>query len=81
VRLHVGGRGYLLREKLNRIASALDPAKFCRIHRSTIVNIDRIQAVESLLHGEYLVVLHDGTKLTSGRKYRGDLHALMGKES
>jgi two-component system, LytTR family, response regulator len=81
VRLHVGGRGYLLRENLSRIASALDPAKFCRIHRSTIVNIDRIHAVESLLSGEYLVVLHDGTKLTSGRKYRGDLHILMGKES
>jgi two-component system, LytTR family, response regulator len=81
VRLHVGGRSYLLRENLSRIASALDPTAFCRIHRSTIVNIDRIQAVESLLNGEYLVVLHDGTKLTSGRKYRGDLHVLMGKES
>ena len=81
VRLHVGERGYLLREKLSRLASALDPATFCRIHRSTIVNVDRIQAVESLLGGEYLVVLHDGTKLTSGRTYRGNLHVLMGKES
>jgi two-component system, LytTR family, response regulator len=81
IRLHVGGRAYLLRENLSRIESALDPAKFCRIHRSTIVNIDRIQAVESLFRGEYLVVLHDGTKLTSGRSYRRNLHALMGKES
>lgn len=81
IRLHVGGRAYLLRENLSRIESALDPATFCRIHRSTIVNIDRIQAVESLFRGEYLVVLHDGTKLTSGRSYRRNLHALMGKES
>jgi two-component system LytT family response regulator len=81
VRLHVGGRAHLLRENLSRIESALDPAAFCRIHRSTIVNVDRIQAVESLFGGEYLVVLHDGTKLTSGRSYRRSLHALMGKES
>ena len=81
IRLHVGGRAYLLRANLSRIESALDPAKFCRIHRSTIVNIDRIQAVERLFRGEYLVVLHDGTKLTSGRSYRRNLHHLMGKES
>jgi two-component system LytT family response regulator len=81
IRLHVGGRTHLLRENLSRIESALDPAVFCRIHRSTIVNVDRIQAVESLFGGEYLVVLHDGTRLTSGRSYRGNLHALMGKES
>jgi two-component system, LytTR family, response regulator len=81
IRLHVAGRAYLLRENLSRIESTLDPAKFCRIHRSTIVNIDRIQAVESLFRGEYLVVLHDGTKLTSGRTYRRNVHHLMGKES
>lgn len=81
IRLHAGGRTHLLRENLSRIESALDPAAFCRIHRSTIVNVDRIQAVESLFGGEYLVVLHDGTRLTSGRSYRRNLHALMGKES
>jgi two-component system LytT family response regulator len=81
IRLHVAGRTYLLRENLSRIESALDPATFCRIHRSTIVNVERIQAVESLYRGEYLVVLHDGTNLTSGRSYRRNLHALMGKES
>ena len=81
IRLHVGDRAYLMRENLGRIESALDPTKFCRIHRSTIVNIDRIQAVESLFRGEYLVVLHDGTRLTSGRSYRRNVHALMGKES
>jgi two-component system LytT family response regulator len=81
VRLHVGDRSYLLRENVSRIASALDPTVFCQIHRSTIVNVDRIQAVESLSHAEYIVILHDGTKLTSGRKYRSNLHTLMGKEA
>ena len=80
IRLHVGGRAYLLRENLSHIVSALDPATFCRIHRSTIVNIDRIQAVEALFHGEYVVVLHDGTKLTSGRSYRRNLLGVMGKQ-
>ena len=81
IRLHVGGRAYLMRENLGHLESALDPAAFCRIHRSTIVNVDRIQAVESLLGGEYVVLLHDGTKLTSGRSYRRNLHVLMGKDS
>ena len=80
IRLHVGGKAYLLRENLSRIASALDPERFCRIHRSTIVNIDRIETIESLFHGEYLVALHDGTKLTSGRSYRSGLRAIMGRQ-
>jgi two-component system LytT family response regulator len=81
VRLHIRDQAYLLRENLGRMESALDPAKFCRIHRSTIVNIDRITAVDSLRHGEYVVVLHDGTELASGRNYRGSLLAIMGKAS
>lgn len=79
VRLHVGGTSHLLRENLTHLAAVLDPATFCRIHRSTIVNIDRIQSVESLFHGEYQVVLHDGTRLTSGRTFRRNLHAVMGR--
>lgn len=79
VRLHVGANAYLLRENLTRIGAALDPATFCRIHRSTIVNIDRIESVEPLVHGEYRVQLHDGTKLASGRSYRSNLHTAMGR--
>ena len=80
IRIHARGQAHLLRENLSRIESALDPSKFCRIHRSTIVNIDRIHAVESLARGEYLVTLHDGTKITSGRSYRQNLYHVMGKE-
>ena len=77
IRVYAGGRGHLLRESLTHFEAELDPAMFCRIHRSIIVNIDRIQSVESTFHGEYVVVLHDGTKLTSGRSYRETLHALL----
>ena len=77
IRLYAGGRGHLVRESLTRIEAELDPAMFCRIHRSIIVNIDRIQSVESTFHGEYVVVLHDRTRLTSGRSYRETLHALL----
>jgi two-component system, LytTR family, response regulator len=81
IRLHVGSRTYLMRENLSRIEAALDPATFCRIHRSTLVNIDRIRSVETLFRSEYMVVLHDGTKLNSGRSFRRNLHALLGKQS
>jgi two-component system, LytTR family, response regulator len=77
IRVYARGQGHLLRESLTRIEAELDPAMFCRIHRSTIVNIDRIQSVESTFGGEYVVVLHDRTKLTSGRSYRETLHALL----
>jgi two-component system, LytTR family, response regulator len=77
IRVYTGGRGHLLRESLTHIEAELDPAMFCRIHRSTIVNIDRIQCVESTFRGEYVVVLHDGTKLTSGRSYRETVQTLL----
>jgi two-component system, LytTR family, response regulator len=77
IRVYAGGRGHLLRESLTHIEAELDPAMFRRIHRSTIVNIDRIQSVESTFRGEYVVVLHDRTRLASGRSYRETLHALL----
>lgn len=80
VRVHVGGKSHLLRENITRLAAALDPATFCRIHRSTIVNVDRIQAVESLFHGDSQVVLHDGTTLATGRSYRRNLLGVMNRD-
>lgn len=77
IRVYASGRAHLLRESLTSIEAALDPAMFCRIHRSTIVNIDRIQSVESTFRGEYVVVLRDRTKLTWGRSYRDALDALL----
>jgi two-component system, LytTR family, response regulator len=56
----------------------LDRMTFVRIHRSTIVNVDRIRELEPWFHGEYTVILHDGTRLRSGRAFGARLRALIG---
>jgi two-component system LytT family response regulator len=77
--LHVRKESYLLRETISSLETQLDPQKFPRIHRSQIVNIDRIRELRPWSHGEYHVLLHDGTELTLSRSYRERLHALLGK--
>ena len=77
VKLHVGPRVYLLRETMNRLEEKLDPARFIRIHRSTIVRVDRIRELEPLFQGDYLVILHDGSRLTSSRSYREKLQEAL----
>jgi two-component system LytT family response regulator len=79
LRLHVGRETHLLRETMNALESRLDPAKFLRIHRSTIVNIDRIQEFHPLFHGDYAVLLRDGVQLTLSRGYRQKLPAPFGE--
>src|SRR6476660_3859039 len=73
VRLHVGTTSHLLRETMNAIEGRLDPEKFFRIHRSRIVNMERIQELQPWLNGEYDVVLRTGTRLTLSRGYREKL--------
>ena len=73
VRVHVGTQPHLIRETMNRLESQLDTKQFVRIHRSTIVNVDRIQEIRSTYAGEHLVVLRDGTRLTMSRGYRDGL--------
>jgi len=80
VTLHVGPESHLLRETMNGIESKLDPARFIRIHRTAIVNIDRIRELQPLFHGEYDVVLRTGTTLTLSRGYRDRLQGLLGKD-
>jgi two-component system LytT family response regulator len=70
VRLHAGGDEYLYRETMSRLEAMLDPAKFARIHRSTIVNVDRVKELHPLFRGDYAVVLHDGRRLTLAKSYR-----------
>jgi two-component system LytT family response regulator len=70
VLLHVGRRVYPYRETTSRLETLLDPEQFLRIHRSTIVNIDRIQELEPLPGGEYRVTLKDGTQLMLSESYR-----------
>jgi two-component system LytT family response regulator len=77
VKLHVGRKGHLLRETMNEMESKLDPAKFLRIHRSTIVNIERIRELQQHFNGEYIVVLHDGTEHKLSRSRREQLQTLL----
>ena len=74
VRLHVGKESHLMRETLNGLESKLDPNKFLRIHRSSIVNIDRVKELQPWFSGEYMVILRDGTQLNMSRSYREKLN-------
>jgi two-component system LytT family response regulator len=77
--LHVGKKTHLLRRSMNDLESDLDPAQFCRIHRSTIVNLDRVRELRFDSDAEYELVLADGTKLRLSRRYRKDLQERLGK--
>jgi two-component system LytT family response regulator len=73
VRLHVGKEIYRLRESLSDMATRLDPSRFTRIHRFTIVNLDRIREVQPWFSGDYVVILQNGQRLRMSRSYRGAL--------
>jgi two-component system, LytTR family, response regulator len=77
VRLHAAGKDYLLRETMTALEARLDPAEFVRIHRSTMARVDRIRELEPLFQGDYVVILSDGTRLTSSRGYRDRLQELL----
>ena len=77
--LHVGEQSHLLRETMNHLEFQLDPQRFVRIHRCTIVNVDRIQELRSSFNGEHIVLLLGGTRLTLSRGYRDTLQARLGK--
>jgi two-component system LytT family response regulator len=77
-RLHTGKRAHLLRETMTALEAKLDPKRFVRIHRSTIINIERVRELQPYFHGDYIVLLHDGTQLTLSRNYRQKLHDLFG---
>jgi two-component system, LytTR family, response regulator len=59
----------------------LDPARFLRVHRSIIVNADRIREVETFFRGKYILFLRNGTQLESGRAYRSVIQRLLGRDS
>jgi two-component system, LytTR family, response regulator len=70
VRLHVGRERFLLRQTMNGLEEKLDPTRFVRIHRATIVNVQRIRDTRPASHGDHVVVLLDGTQLQMSRVYR-----------
>ena len=73
VRVHAGKEAHLIRETLQSIETRLDPTSFLRIHRSSLVNLERIRELRPVFHGDYLVRLTDGTELTLSRNYRDKL--------
>ena len=73
VRLHLGEESHLFRETMNRMESRLDSRRFVRIHRSRIVNTERVKELQPWFNGEHVVVLQNGTRLTLSRGYREKL--------
>ncbi len=79
VKLHVGTDSHLFRETMNAIEGKLDPDLFFRIHRSHIVNIERVRELQPWFNGEYVVFLRSGTRLTLSRGYREKLQDRIGR--
>jgi len=79
VRIHVGKTWHLLRETMKNLEDQLDAARFVRIHRSTIVNLEKVKELQPFFRGEYVVVLHNGTTLKLSRGYRDNLEARLGR--
>lgn len=77
VKIHTKSEAHLLRESMKNMESKLDPKIFVRIHRSAIVNIDRIKELEPWFHGEYIVIMRDGTRLTASRVFSDRLSSLI----
>jgi two-component system LytT family response regulator len=81
VRVHVGRVSYLHRQTITSLERGLDPARFLRIHRSAIVNIDKIRELRPWPTGEYVVLMRSGKELTLSRTYRARLPFLAGDAS
>jgi two-component system, LytTR family, response regulator len=77
VHLHVGPKSYLYRATLGQLQERLDPTLFVRIHRSAMVNTDRILELQPRTHGDYVVILKNGTELTLSRGYRAQLEGWL----
>ena len=78
VKLHVGPKWYLVRETMSSLEKRLDPRHFVRIHRSTIVSLNRIRELRPCFHGEFVVVLRDGAELKLSRSHRQNLESRIG---
>lgn len=80
VSLHSGKESHLLRDTISALESQLDPKKFLRVHRSTIVNLDCVKELQSWFHGDYRIIMRTGKELMLSRNYRDRLSGLFGKE-
>ncbi len=79
VNLHVGGKELLYRAALHELAEKLDPQRFVRVHRSALVNIESILQLEPISHGEFEVLLKNGSRSRVSRTYRAQLEKRLGQ--
>jgi two-component system LytT family response regulator len=77
--VHTKAGGNAIRDSLARLAEVLDPRQFLRISRSAIVNVERIREIQPWFHGDYVVLLDDGTRVPSTRTYRHHLERVIGR--
>lgn len=75
--LHCGKETHIVRETMNELEARLDPAQFLRVHRSSIVNLDRVRELQPWFRGDYRVVLRDGTQLTLTKNHREKLESRL----
>lgn len=78
VRLHVGKVSHTIRERISHLEESLDPRLFARIHRSTIVNLNRVREMQQWFSGDYVVILDNGTRLRLSRHYRDRVEKQVG---
>lgn len=78
VRLHVGSTAHTIRERISHIEETLDPRIFARIHRSTIVNLNRVREMQQWFSGDYVVILENGARLRLSRHYRDRVERQVG---
>ena len=76
--LHVGAATHILRETITSLETRLGHRQFLRVHRSTLVNVDRIKTLRPSLYGDYSILLRDGTKLTLSRGFRENVLKRLG---
>jgi two-component system, LytTR family, response regulator len=81
LRLHGNGTSHMIRGNMNDMERKLDPARFMRIHRSTIINLQRIREVQPWFRGHHRVVMNNGQELKLSRYQKDKLRTLLGKES
>jgi two-component system LytT family response regulator len=75
--LHCGRETHIVRETMNELEARLDPAQFLRVHRSSIVNLDRVRELQPWFRGDYRVILRDGTQLTLTKNHREKLESRL----
>ena len=76
-RIHAGGRVYALRETLSSLERILSRREFIRVHRSVIVRVDRVTEVQPWFRGEYVLIMRDGARVTTGPTYRANVQRLL----